>query len=61
MHILTIMFSHTFGCCACRRTYKIGGCDLSSTAPPCTRWIEMMAPIFSRAAWHCGWYMIQVD
>ncbi|XLR31013.1 hypothetical protein S83_058913, partial [Arachis hypogaea] len=25
-------------------TYKIGGCDLSSTAPPCTRWIEMMAP-----------------
>ncbi|XLT05872.1 hypothetical protein HN51_044621 [Arachis hypogaea] len=43
------------------RTYKIGGCDLSSTAPPCTRWIEMMAPIFSRAAWHCVWYMIQVD
>ncbi|XLU23512.1 hypothetical protein S245_059578, partial [Arachis hypogaea] len=25
-------------------TYKIGGCDLSSTAPPCIRWIEMMAP-----------------
>ncbi|QHO11778.1 ADP-ribosylation factor GTPase-activating protein [Arachis hypogaea] len=46
---------------AFRRTYKIGGCDLSSTAPPCTRWIEMMAHIFSRAAWHCVWYMIQVD
>ncbi|XLT13404.1 hypothetical protein HN51_059094 [Arachis hypogaea] len=44
-----------------RRTYKIGGCDLSSTAPPCTRWIEMMAPIFSRAAWHFISYMIQVD
>ncbi|KAL4374280.1 hypothetical protein AHAS_Ahas05G0166000 [Arachis hypogaea] len=42
-----------------RRTYKIGGCDLSSTTPPCTRWIEMMAPVFSRAAWHCVWYMIQ--
>ncbi|KAL4344622.1 hypothetical protein AHAS_Ahas11G0196800 [Arachis hypogaea] len=41
-----------------RRTYKIGGCDLSSTAPPCTRLIEMMAPVFSRAAWHCVWYMI---
>ncbi|QHN86222.1 putative ADP-ribosylation factor GTPase-activating protein [Arachis hypogaea] len=46
---------------AFRRTYKIGGCDLSSTAPPCTRWIEMMAHVFSRAAWHCIWYMIQVD
>ncbi|XLT01565.1 hypothetical protein HN51_050916, partial [Arachis hypogaea] len=44
MYILTIMFLHTFGCCTCKRTYKIGGCDLSSTAPPCTRWIEMMAP-----------------
>ncbi|KAL4300376.1 hypothetical protein AHAS_Ahas17G0194700 [Arachis hypogaea] len=44
-----------------RRTYKIGGCDLSSTAPSCTRWIKMMAHIFSRAAWHCVWYMIQVD
>ncbi|XLT28181.1 hypothetical protein HN873_059473 [Arachis hypogaea] len=44
-----------------RRTYKIGGCDLSSIAPPCTRWIELMAPVFSRAAWHCVWYIIQVD
>lgn len=24
------------------------------------RWIEMMAPVFSRAAWRCVWYMIQV-
>ncbi|KAL1341787.1 hypothetical protein HN51_028322 [Arachis hypogaea] len=44
-----------------RRTYKTGGCDLSSTAPPCTGWIEMMAPVFSRAAWRCVWYMIQND
>ncbi|KAJ8440361.1 hypothetical protein Cgig2_012797 [Carnegiea gigantea] len=25
------------------------------------RWVEMMAPVFSRAAWRCTWYMIQVQ
>ncbi|KAG8364036.1 hypothetical protein BUALT_Bualt19G0084400 [Buddleja alternifolia] len=24
-------------------------------------WVEMMAPVFSRAAWRCAWYMIQGD
>lgn len=24
------------------------------------RWVEMMAPAFSKAAWQCVWYMIQV-
>ncbi|XVE67507.1 hypothetical protein DITRI_Ditri08aG0166600 [Diplodiscus trichospermus] len=24
-------------------------------------WVEMMAPVFSRAAWRCAWYMIQND
>ncbi|CAK7340128.1 unnamed protein product [Dovyalis caffra] len=42
-----------------RRTYKPGLCDGNSTAPPCTGWVEMMAPVFSRAAWRCVWYMIQ--
>ncbi|KAG4203260.1 hypothetical protein ERO13_A05G390900v2 [Gossypium hirsutum] len=52
-----------------RRTFKHGAnrtsCDGHSKAPPCTgecyRWIEMMAPVFSRAAWRCVWYMIQND
>ncbi|TKY65360.1 hypothetical protein E2542_SST08218 [Spatholobus suberectus] len=48
-----------------RRIYKpVGsgkGCDGSSTAPPCTGWVEMMAPVFSRASWRCVWYMIQND
>ncbi|BAT94894.1 hypothetical protein LR48_Vigan845s006200 [Vigna angularis] len=48
-----------------RRTFRAGndgkGCDKNSTAPPCTGWIEMMAPVFSRAAWRCVWYMIQND
>ncbi|KAJ4968055.1 hypothetical protein NE237_014756 [Protea cynaroides] len=48
-----------------RRTYKFGGgkggCDANSTDPPCTGWVEMMAPVFSRASWRCTWYMIQND
>eukprot|EP00257_Ricinus_communis_P024523 XP_025011937.1 uncharacterized protein LOC8275006 isoform X2 [Ricinus communis] len=43
------------------RTFKPGTCDGNSTAPPCTGWVEMMAPVFSRAAWRCVWYMIQND
>ncbi|KAE8664667.1 pentatricopeptide repeat-containing protein [Hibiscus syriacus] len=38
-----------------------GRCDGRSTAPPCIGWVEMMAPVFSRAAWRCVWYMIQND
>ncbi|KAI3853577.1 hypothetical protein MKW98_025094 [Papaver atlanticum] len=47
-----------------RRIYKTSGgnkCDGSSTDPPCTGFVEMMAPVFSRAAWRCTWYMIQND
>ncbi|KAM7482021.1 hypothetical protein LguiB_006604 [Lonicera macranthoides] len=47
-----------------RRYYKLSGggrCDDSNTAPPCVGWVEMMAPVFSRAAWQCAWYMIQND
>ncbi|GLT77732.1 hypothetical protein SLA2020_492930 [Shorea laevis] len=47
-----------------RRTYtKIGRtkCDGNSTGPPCTGFVEMMAPVFSRASWRCAWHMIQND
>ncbi|CAI9769274.1 unnamed protein product [Fraxinus pennsylvanica] len=47
-----------------RRYYKLKGggrCDDNSTAPPCVGWVEMMAPVFSRAAWRCAWYMVQND
>ncbi|CAN1236116.1 hypothetical protein LINGRAPRIM_LOCUS1640 [Linum grandiflorum] len=44
-----------------RRMYKAGSCDGSSNAPPCTGWVEMMTPVFSRNAWRCVWYMIQND
>ncbi|KAJ6342951.1 hypothetical protein OIU78_010798 [Salix suchowensis] len=36
-------------------------CYGNSTSPPCTGWVEMMAPVFSKAAWQCTWYMIQND
>lgn len=36
-------------------------CDNSSTGPPCTGFVEMMAPVFSRASWRCAWHMIQND
>ncbi|KAF3337453.1 hypothetical protein FCM35_KLT18040 [Carex littledalei] len=29
--------------------------------PPCTEFIEIMAPVFSRSAWRCVWHMIQND
>ncbi|KAL8545287.1 hypothetical protein ACS0TY_005460 [Phlomoides rotata] len=38
-----------------------GRCDRNSSAPPCVGWVEMMAHVFSRAAWRCAWYMIQND
>ncbi|PIA29841.1 hypothetical protein AQUCO_05800129v1 [Aquilegia coerulea] len=47
-----------------RRIYKSRNgvkCDGNSTGPPCTGWVEMMAPVFSRKAWRCTWYMIQND
>ncbi|CAK9139441.1 unnamed protein product [Ilex paraguariensis] len=37
------------------------GCNANSTQPPCTGWVEMMAPVFSKASWRCAWYMIQND
>ncbi|XP_047311029.1 uncharacterized protein LOC124914507 isoform X2 [Impatiens glandulifera] len=46
------------------RYYKFKGggrCYGNSTNPPCVGWVEMMAPVFSRAAWQCAWYMIQND
>ncbi|PQM33489.1 uncharacterized protein Pyn_05194 [Prunus yedoensis var. nudiflora] len=36
-------------------------CDQNSTDPPCTGFVEMMAPVFSRASWRCVWHMIQND
>ncbi|CAA6667897.1 unnamed protein product [Spirodela intermedia] len=47
-----------------RRFYKLTGgkgCLENSTGPPCTGWVEMMAPVFTSAAWRCAWHMIQND
>ncbi|KAJ7559526.1 hypothetical protein O6H91_04G127600 [Diphasiastrum complanatum] len=47
-----------------RRIYRNKGrvpCSNNSTSPPCTGLVEVMAPVFSRAAWKCFWNMIQND
>eukprot|EP00262_Sarcandra_glabra_P009679 TRINITY_DN2419_c0_g1_i2.p1 TRINITY_DN2419_c0_g1~~TRINITY_DN2419_c0_g1_i2.p1 ORF type:complete len:372 (-),score=40.65 TRINITY_DN2419_c0_g1_i2:13-1098(-) len=47
-----------------RRIYDIRGnvkCSHLSKGPPCTGWVEGMAPVFSRSAWHCAWHLIQND
>lgn len=36
-------------------------CYDNRASPPCVGWVEMMAPVFSRAAWRFPWYMIQND
>uniref|UniRef100_A0A5B6Z8F8 Uncharacterized protein n=1 Tax=Davidia involucrata TaxID=16924 RepID=A0A5B6Z8F8_DAVIN len=47
-----------------RRVYDIRGnvkCSDASEGPPCTGFVEGMAPVFSRSAWHCAWHLIQND
>ncbi|KAL5054320.1 hypothetical protein RYX36_035002 [Vicia faba] len=47
-----------------RRVYELRGktkCSDESDGPPCTGFVEGMAPVFSRAAWYCTWHLIQND
>ncbi|XP_074307654.1 uncharacterized protein LOC141642684 [Silene latifolia] len=47
-----------------RRIYDHRGvtkCSKSSMGPPCTGWVEGMAPVFSKSAWRCTWHLIQND
>ncbi|KAK6124330.1 hypothetical protein DH2020_041900 [Rehmannia glutinosa] len=47
-----------------RRVYDDRGsirCSDDSEGPPCTGFVEGMAPVFSRSAWHCAWHLIQND
>jgi hypothetical protein len=43
------------------KTQGTTGCTKERDGPPCTGWVEVMAPVFSRAAWRCTWHMIQND
>ncbi|KAJ4843225.1 hypothetical protein Tsubulata_008729 [Turnera subulata] len=41
---------------------KVGNMSCENfTHPPCTGFVEMMAPVFSKASWRCAWHMIQND
>ncbi|PNT74925.1 hypothetical protein BRADI_1g24590v3 [Brachypodium distachyon] len=35
--------------------------DCSREGPPCSGWVEGMAPVFSKSAWKCAWHLIQVS
>ncbi|KAJ0690631.1 hypothetical protein HanOQP8_Chr11g0420001 [Helianthus annuus] len=39
---------------------KPGWCS-DPRLPPCAAFVEIMAPVFSREAWRCVWYLIQND
>ncbi|KAD7477378.1 hypothetical protein E3N88_00514 [Mikania micrantha] len=53
--------SSLFICVRAKPSGNKHGCDGTNNYPPCTGWVELMAPVFSRAAWRCVWYMIQSD
>lgn len=36
-------------------------CTPNNKAVPCTGYVEVMAPVFTKAAWKCVWHMIQND
>ncbi|KAH1208133.1 hypothetical protein GmHk_15G043023 [Glycine max] len=47
-----------------RRVYERRGstrCSDLSEGPPCTGFVEGMAPVFSQSAWYCTWHLIQND
>ncbi|OIS99281.1 PREDICTED: uncharacterized protein LOC109230950 [Nicotiana attenuata] len=47
-----------------RRVYDSRGstkCSDESEGPPCSGFVEGMAPVFSRSAWLCAWHLIQND
>ncbi|KAL1829738.1 hypothetical protein DCAR_0209105 [Daucus carota subsp. sativus] len=47
-----------------RRIYEKRGsarCSNETEGPPCSGFVEGMAPVFSRSAWHCTWHLIQND
>ncbi|XP_076953806.1 uncharacterized protein LOC143627992 [Bidens hawaiensis] len=59
-HTITAQWSNSI----VHRRVKPGnkhGCDPTNDYPPCAGWVELMAPVFSKAAWRCVWYMIQND
>ncbi|TYI78958.1 hypothetical protein E1A91_D06G250400v1 [Gossypium mustelinum] len=47
-----------------RRVYELRGktkCSKASEGPPCSGFVEGMAPVFTRSAWYCAWHLVQND
>ncbi|KAI8544585.1 hypothetical protein RHMOL_Rhmol08G0308600 [Rhododendron molle] len=44
-----------------KKTKERQGKCQDKNQPPCARFVEIMAPVFSRKSWQCVWHMIQND
>ncbi|PUZ72503.1 hypothetical protein GQ55_2G399300 [Panicum hallii var. hallii] len=44
-----------------RRRVSRANKECSREGPPCSGWVEGMAPVFSKSAWQCVWHLIQND
>ncbi|XP_058227325.1 uncharacterized protein LOC131335825 [Rhododendron vialii] len=44
-----------------KKTKERRGKCQDDNQPPCTGFVEIMAPVFSRKSWQCVWHMIQND
>ncbi|CAL5011825.1 unnamed protein product [Urochloa decumbens] len=38
-----------------------GGCGTNARRRPCSGFVEVNSPVFSREAWTCAWHMVQSD
>jgi len=43
------------------RRVALANKECSREGPPCSGWVEGMAPVFSKSAWQCVWHLIQND
>ncbi|KAG2646184.1 hypothetical protein PVAP13_2KG490700 [Panicum virgatum] len=43
------------------RRVALANKECSREGPPCSGWVEGMAPVFSKSAWQCVWHLIQGD
>ncbi|KAM7250658.1 hypothetical protein ACFE04_022541 [Oxalis oulophora] len=58
-HLITIRRENSIIHRQIYKTTESLTCNKHSTNPPCTGWVEVMAPVFSKTAWRCASYMIQ--
>jgi len=56
-HKITLRQPHL----AAHKSVITKSCPAEKKGVPCTGYVEVMAPVFTRAAWQCVWHMVQND